>query len=458
VKAWAGSGRDLLLYWDDRTGVRRGIEHALRTAIQTGRLKPGTILPSSRLLAVDLGVARNTVADVYAQLIAEGYLDAVPGSRTWVRELPAHPEPLAAETRSPPVPAYDLTPGRPDVGLFPRAQWAKTAAAALAAAPASMLSYGDARGAPQLRSALAGYLGRARGVGADPGNIVVCTGFTQAIELLARIHHHGTVFAVEDPTLPATVKSLQRHGIRIHHLPVDDEGARTDQLFSIEGCAAVVLTPAHQFPIGVPLSTRRRIAAIRWAHQAGGIVIEDDYDGELRYDREPIGAIQGLAPDHVVYVGTTSKTLAPGLRLAWMVVPQRFRAPLMTEKEFADRHSAILDQLSLARFIETGAFDHHIRKARNHYRARRHQLMETLHGQHVSITGIDAGLHAVVGLDSIGREQRVLDNARDRNLTISPLRAFTNTAPTQPALVVGYGTPPQHAYRHALELLRSCLK
>ncbi|MGF6885711.1 GntR family transcriptional regulator/MocR family aminotransferase [Nocardia sp. GAS34] len=454
MESWTGSASDLLLSWDRALGVRRGIEHALRHAVQCGTLRPGTALPSSRVLAADLGVARNTVAEVYAQLVAEGYLEARAGARTWVRALP----PRAADPGDldyDPTTNHDLTPGRADIGLFPRREWSRATAAALSTVPDAALSYGDPRGAVGLRRALASYLGRARGVVADPADILVCTGTTQAISLLAQLLSTGDSVAIEDPTLPSNRLTFERAGYHIHHLPVDAEGADTTRLRDTDAMA--LLTPAHQFPLGVALSAERRLAAVRWAERTGGTIVEDDYDGDLRFDQEPIGALQGLAPEHVVYIGTASKILAPGLRLAWMVVPRRLRHRLTEVKSFADRQSGVIDQLSLAHLIDTGALDRHRRKARNHYRARRAQLLETLDSLDTPVSGIAAGLHAVIDLGTLARERAALDAAQHNGLIIYPLGIFAHESRVRPALVAGYGTPPQHAYRHTLELLRKSL-
>ena len=320
-ETWAISGADLHL---ELVGprVRAGVETALRDAVRSGRLLPGTRLPASRVLAQDLGLARNTVADAYSQLVAEGWLASQQGSGTWVADRAA-PAPVQAGTGDPAAARrihYDLRPGRPDVSMFPRTAWLAAARRALGAAPPDTLGYADPRGLPQLRTALAEYLSRARGVAVTADRIVVCAGFSQGLELLCEVlRARGAV------TLATEVfgHALHRHiagakGLRLQLLPVDGGGAVTGEL---AGADAALLTPAHQFPLGVPLEPSRRRQAVAWAASCGAVLIEDDYDGELRYDRPAVGAMQALAPEQVIYAGTASKSLAPGLRLGWLVLP-----------------------------------------------------------------------------------------------------------------------------------------
>ncbi|UQA93475.1 aminotransferase-like domain-containing protein [Streptomyces halobius] len=419
-------GRDLHLDLTGPGGVRAALMRALREAVRTGRLAPGTRLPSSRSLAADLGIARNTVADAYAELVAEGWLSARQGSGTRVAERTlarATPPARRAPGRAhrPDRPRYDLTPGTPDVSSFPRTAWLAAARRALTAAPSEAFGYGDPAGRPELRTVLADYLARARGVRADPDRIVVCTGFMQGLGLLSRAlrgddggpagrsatprgrttprprrHHedwrHDTDWglsgdnwrqgdgqlAVESYGLSFHRNVIVRAGLRTIPLPVDEHGARTAELAAVDDVRAALLTPAHQFPTGVPLHPDRRAAAVNWARATGGYILEDDYDGELRYDRQPVGALQGLDPDHVVYMGTASKSLAPALRLAWMVLPDRLVDRVLAVKRTGEWASGSLDQLTLAEFLSSGAYDRHLRGMRLRYRRRRDQLVSVL--------------------------------------------------------------------------------
>jgi GntR family transcriptional regulator/MocR family aminotransferase len=373
---WATFGADLHL---DLAGtrVRAALERALRDAVRSGRLLPGTRLPSSRSLARDLGVARNTVADAYGLLVAEGWFTARQGSGTRVADRPAPPAPAApAPPASRPATSYDLTPGQPDVATFPRTAWLAAAKRALTAAPHAAFGYGDPRGRIELRRTLAEYLARARGVRADPERILVCSGYLQGLGLLSTALAANGVrtLAVEALGLDLHRDIVTAHGLRTTALPVDAHGADTTALAG-SGAGAALLTPAHQFPTGVPLHPERRAAAVAWARRTGGIIVEDDYDGEFRYDRQHVGALQDLDPDHVVYAGTASKSLAPGLRLAWLVLPPALLDPVLAAKSLADGQSSTLDQLTLAELFRSGGYDRHLRRARSRYRGRRDRLV-----------------------------------------------------------------------------------
>ncbi|MGW6524323.1 MocR-like pyridoxine biosynthesis transcription factor PdxR [Streptomyces sp. NPDC054962] len=466
ARSWATFGVDLHL---EPTGphLRRGLTDALREAVRSGRLPAGTRLPSSRALAADLGIARNTVADAYADLVAEGWLTARQGSGTRVAEGRAAPTagavPPRPERRRP---AYDLRPGTPDLGSFPRAEWLRAARRALTAAPSDALGYGDPRGRIELRTALAGYLARARGVRADPERIVVCAGFAHGLRLLTTVLRARGVrtIAVDSYGLDEHWRLLAATGLAMTALPVDERGTDTRLLTDpglSQGAGAVLLTPAHQFPMGVPLHHDRRAAVVDWARRTGGLVLEDDYDGEFRYDRQPVGALQGLDPDHVVYLGTASKSLAPGLRLGWMALPPDVTEEALAAKGGVDT-SGVLDQLTLAEFITSGAYDRHVRAARTRYRRRRDALVAALaaHAPAIRVTGIAAGLHAVLRLPP-GTEEAVVRAAAYQGLAVDglTLRHRHPDAVTEPldALVVGYGTPPDHAWSGALDALCAAL-
>ncbi|MFF3498751.1 PLP-dependent aminotransferase family protein [Streptomyces sp. NPDC003247] len=466
AESWATLGVDLHLE-PTGPGLRRGLTDALREAVRSGRLAPGTRLPSSRTLAADLGIARNTVADAYADLVAEGWLTARQGSGTRVAEgVPAvptgqrgrtaAPSPgVAAPPREPHRPAYDLRPGTPDLASFPRADWLKAARRAVTAAPHDAFGYGDPRGRVELRTALAGYLARARGVRTDPGRVLVVGGFVHALKVLGAVLRARGVrtVAVESYRLDQHERLLTAAGLRTRPLPFD--GLGTDPVPPADA-GAVLLTPAHQFPMGVPLHRDRRAAVVDWARRTGGLVLEDDYDGEFRYDRQPVGALQGLDPDHVVYLGTASKSLAPGLRLAWAVLPPGLAEEAAAAKGHIDT-CGVLDQLTLAEFIASGAYDRQVRSVRLRYRRRRDALVTALAAASpgARVTGIAAGLHAVVSLPP-GTERSVVRAATWQGLALYGLSWFRHeeaVADPLDALVVGYGTPPDHAWTGALAAL-----
>jgi GntR family transcriptional regulator/MocR family aminotransferase len=464
--------------------VRAAVEAALRGAVQSGRLPPGTRLPASRTLAVDLGVARNTVADAYGQLVAEGWLTARQGSGTRVAEhpaadspadlaqpayrgvRPAHPAGHAA-TGAPVAqsqePRYSLRPGVPDLGEFPRAAWLAAARRAITAAPSEAFGYGDVRGRRELREALAAYLARARGVRATPDRIVICSGFTQVLALLGRVLAASgvTELAAEAYGHQHHRDVIAAHGLSCRPVPVDDDGAVIGAADDFPAAGALLLTPSHQFPLGVPLAPGRRGRAVAWAARAGRVVIEDDYDGEFRYDRRAIGAMQALAPEHVVYAGTASKTLAPAVRLAWLVLPARLMDQFAAAKLVTDLHGSSLDELTLAELIGSGGYDRHVRRARLLYRRRRDRLVAALAAAvpDARVTGVAAGLHAVLFLPPGMREADVLASAARRGLALDGMGSFRPPGVAHPeALVLGYATPPAHAFTTAVGRLCAALR
>ncbi|WP_338898880.1 PLP-dependent aminotransferase family protein [Streptomyces sp. TG1A-60] len=462
VDSWVNSaeriGADLHLQLSGSGGRRAALIRALRDAVRDGRLAPGARLPPYRSLAADLGVARNTVADAYAELVAEGWLTARQGSGTRVAE---RAEPLGAPSRvprkAPPRargPLHDLRQGTPDASAFPRAAWAASYRRALARAPSEAFGPGDPAGRVELREALTEYLARARGVRTEPSRIVICSGFAHALRLL----FHGRVLrgplAVESYGLGFHRELLAAASVRTVPLPLDEDGARVDGLGRER---AVLLTPAHQFPTGGPLHAARRAAVVDWARARGGVILEDDYDGELRYDRKPVGAVQGLDPERVVHIGSVSKSLSPALRLGWMVLPERYVDAVLETKGEREAWVSVPDQLALADFVVSGAYDRHVRRMRQRYRVRRDRLVATLAAQapHIEVTGIAAGLHAVLRLPP-GTERSAVKAAAWRGVALDGLAGFRHPEATGAApdgLVVGYATPAEHAYGAAVEAL-----
>ncbi|MFJ8627633.1 PLP-dependent aminotransferase family protein [Kitasatospora sp. NPDC093550] len=475
TSSWTSFGGDLHLDLTERraagAGLRAALEDALREAVQDGRLAPGTRLPSSRALGEDLGIARNTVVEAYGQLTAEGWLNSRQGSGTTVarRAVPDPPargrRPATAGTGTGDRAArHDLMAGRPDLSLFPRTAWLAAARRALATAPHEVLDYGDPLGRIELRQALTHYLARVRGVRTDPDHLLICTGVSQGLGLLcAALRERGSrALAVEEYGLPPQHAVIRAAGLGTVPLALDEEGARVDRLDARPG--AVLLTPAHQFPTGAPLSAERRAEAVRWARERNGYVVEDDYDGEFRYDRQPLGAMQALDPERVVYAGTAAKSLAPGLRLAWLALPDALVEPVSRLKVLADTMSPVLDQLTLAELIASGTYDRHVRRCRLHYRRRRDQLVAALaeHAPQVRVTGIAAGLHAVLRLPPDATpEPELLTRARAAGLSLNGLawhRATPAATAAPPSLVIGYATPPDHAFPAAVQALCELLR
>ncbi|MGI5491247.1 PLP-dependent aminotransferase family protein [Microtetraspora malaysiensis] len=450
-------GSDLHLELTGGGGARLRLMRALREAIRSGLLAPGTRLPPYRALALDLAIARNTVAAAYAELVEEGWLTSRQGSGTYVadRATPLEPD----RRRVPDRPSrlrviHDLMPSSPDAAAFPRSPWITSARRALAAAPNNAFGVGDPRGRPELRQALVDYLARTRGVRTKAEHIVICSGYAHGLGLVCQVL--GGPVAVEAYGLDFHRSILTGAGLTTVPLTVDAHGARIEDL-PATGAQAVLLTPAHQYPTGGALHAERRAAVIDWARATGGLLLEDDYDGEFRYDREPIGAVQGLDPDRVVYFGSTSKSLSPALRLGWMVLPGRLVDDIVAAKGPRELWSGVTDQLTLADFITCGGYDRQLRRMRGIYRRRRDLLTATLAERtpHITVSGIAAGLHAVLDLPP-GSERATLRAARRLGLAVDglgPYRHPDSTMPPRDGLVIGYGTPSEHAVAAALDAL-----
>jgi GntR family transcriptional regulator/MocR family aminotransferase len=460
TSSWSTSGVDLHVETTG-SGQRASLEDGLRTAIQARRLAAGTQLPSTRALAGDLGLARGTVVAAYDQLVAEGYLIARQGAGTVVADL--GPEAVSADEARYRAPTrLDLRPGTPDVSSFPVAAWLRSTRRAVAAAPARAFGYGDVRGRRELREALVDYLGRTRGVHASTEQVMITAGATHALSLMctALTAAGSDLVAMENPGFAMHRPVVELAGQRIVGVPVDARGLVTDRLAEI-GAAAVVVTPAHQYPTGVVLHHSRRHALTAWARASGGIVIEDDYDGEFRYERQPIGSLQGTAPDRVVYLGTASKTLAPGLRLGWMVLPQRLIEPLIEIKRCTDLCAPTISQLALADLITSHGYDRHIRTMRLRYRRRRDLLIDTLAqvGPDL-VTGIPAGLQSPVRLPIDGpTEDDVVAAGAAEGLALEGLSSHSfHDAPHRPGLLVGFSKPTERAYPAAVALLARILR
>ncbi|MFJ6940719.1 PLP-dependent aminotransferase family protein [Streptomyces sp. NPDC101132] len=451
--SWSVAGVDLHVDLDAAGGRRTALEHGLRDAVRTGRLVSGARLPSTRRLAAELGLSRGTVQAAYDQLTAEGYLTARQGAGTVVAALATARAGAGAEAARPDAPRLDLRPGSPDAGTFPVAAWLRAVRRALTTASAETYGYGDPLGRPELRTALAGYLGRTRGVLADPGRIVVVSGYVQGLSLLSRVlaDAGARTVAMEDPGLAFHREVVRRTGLGVRPLPVDGRGAQPEAL---DGADAAVVTPAHQYPTGVPLHPARRRELTAWARAHGTLLVEDDYDGEFRYDRQPVGALQGTAPGHVAYLGTVSKSLAPALRLAWMVLPEHLVGPVLDAKLHTDHHTETLGQLALAELMAGHTYDRHVRAVRMRYRRRR-DLMAGRLAPYGRVSGVAAGLHALLELPAAGpAEADLRARAEAAGLALGWLGDHWHTPGDRPqGLVVGYGTPRERDYPEALETL-----
>jgi GntR family transcriptional regulator/MocR family aminotransferase len=422
------------------------IEEHLRHAIRSGTLKAGARVPSTRDLARQLGVSRGLVVNAYAQLGAEGYLLVRQGAVPRVSDAAAGGAPEAPQTPPDAVPRYDFRPAIPDVSMFPRAAWLRCVRGALTEMTDADLGYVDARGVAQLRTALADYLGRVRGVVADASRIVVTSGYMQSQGLVCRaLKATGAKrVALESLGNPAQLQTVQRAGLEPVFIDVDEHGLRVDAL-ERANADAVLLTPAHQFPVGAALSGERRTALLTWLR--------------ARDARPAVGALQGLEPEHIVYAGSASKTLAPALRIAWVAVPLRLLDLVAEEKRLADRGTAHIEQHAFARFVAAGELDRHLRRMRVRYRARRDSLVAALADAlpEAEIQGIAAGLHVTVRLAPSDNEHAILDEARRRRVAIETMDEYRLAGGDgPPTLLLGYGQIAEASIRAGVaELARA---
>ena len=470
---------------DGEVARRRQLERGLQEAIRRGRLAPGTALPSTRALADELVLSRGVVVEAYEQLTAEGYLESRPGGKTRIaarvpddgfadrrgaREPGGVPvEDLGrepAEDAALPVHAfnrlrYDFSFGRPDVTTFPRATWLRSLKRVLNEAPSAELSYLDGRGALELRSALSDYLNRVRATEASPWRVVITSGFAQGQRLAFQVLRGlgKRRIAMEDPGQNDTRRAADMVGMEVVPVPVDAEGIVVEGLAGAD-VGLCVVTPAHQLPTGAVMSAERRAALVRWARERDSLVLEDDYDAEYRYDRQPIGAIQGLAPDSVIYAGSASKTLAPGLRLGWLILPGRLVEAFATVKFNSDRGSPALEQLAFADFLSRGEFDRHLRKMRPIYRKRRDVLLDALarHLPDVRPVGASAGLHVLAELPAGVDEAAVVARAAELEVAVDGVTPMRVREPGPPGLLLGYAQPTEREIEEGVARLARAVR
>ncbi|KAB2343140.1 PLP-dependent aminotransferase family protein [Actinomadura rudentiformis] len=448
-------------------GLSEWLAAQLRNAIADGRLPVGGRLPATRVLAAELKVSRGVVTEAYQRLAEVGHVVGRGRAGTIVVAAPVTPPPPAdarpdagvfdAEPgadifdRMRAAPArIDLSPGVPDLTAFPRAAWLRAERSVLADAD---LGYGDPRGASALRRAVANWLARNRGIRADAGEVVIVAGTSQALGLLAAVLRDdgiGTV-AVEDPGSLGVQQHLRDSGMRTPPIPVDSQGVRVDAL-QAGGAPAALLTPAHQFPTGVVLSGERRRALMRW----GGLIIEDDYDAEHRYDRAPVPALKSMLPKHVCYAGSVSKLLAPALRVGWVLVPPRYLDALVAAKRFADLGNAVLPQLVLARLMESGQLERHLRSLRRRHRHRRDTMIDAIrtHLPQATVHGAAAGLHLMITFDAPDLDLAAA--ALDHGVKVQPL-SWHNQRSTRQGLVLGYAATNPSDIRDAMATLGKLL-
>jgi GntR family transcriptional regulator/MocR family aminotransferase len=436
------------------------IERSIREDVRAGRLAAGAQLPSSRNLAAELGISRGVVSEAYGQLAAEGYLLASQGAPVRVARTVRAAAPRGRAPTLRPSFAYRLDPGLPDLAGFPRDRWLRSLRAAWRQAPIDAVDYPDPRGVPALRETLAEYLGRVRGAAADPEQLIACTGFSQGLSLIARWLASREVerVALEDPGWHTHRLVLEQAGLEVVPVPVDGEGLRVDLLERIDA-AAVVVTPAHQFPTGQVLSSERRAALIEWAEEGERLIVEDDFDAELRYDRTRVGALQGLAPERVAYVGSASKRLVPGMRLGWMLTPSWLGWPLISVKAIEDRGSEAIGQLALHDFIARGELDRHLRRMRLRYQRRREALLAAL-ARHLPQASVDegaAGLYELAELPEGVEEPALISAAAARGVGLEGLALHRFKPGGAAGLVLGFAGLPEAAIEQGIRLVAEAL-
>ncbi|MGW7521061.1 MocR-like pyridoxine biosynthesis transcription factor PdxR [Streptomyces sp. NPDC054796] len=479
-------------------GLADWLTGRLRLALADGRLPVGSRLPATRVLAAELRVSRGVVTEAYQRLAEAGQVEGRGRGGTVVVAVPAPPIPPALALRPPPLPPdsgprpggrageggaagalfaaapaadvfdtlraaparIDLSPGLPDLTVFPRTRWMRAERAVLRDLPASALGYVDPRGAPELRHAVAAWLARNRGIVVPADEVVITAGTTQALALLGQVFRDRgiTRVAVEEPGSLGVRQLLRGHRLETPPVAVDADGVRVDELRAT-GAPAVLLTPAHQFPTGVVLDGARRRALMRWATHEGGLVVEDDYDAEHRYDRPPVPALRSVLPEHVCYAGSVSKLLAPALRVGWVLVPSTYRDALIAAKRFADQGNAALPQLVLAALMESGELERQLRLLRGRHRRRRDAMIEAIraHLPDATVHGAAAGLHLTVTFDGVFPDTGLAAAALARGVKTQPL-SWHSQCPRRPGLVLGYAACTTASLHEGIAELRAALR
>lgn len=465
-------------------GVGRRIIAAIKERIHGGTYQPGDRLPSSRAFAAEWGMSRTTVTAAYGQLIAEGYLINRPGARPIVAPgLAVRPAPavgssaavrrlsnfaerllsLPAPTASPPVMVADFRYGDLSGADFPVLAWRRALSKASLRRPAR-LRYADPQGDIGLRTALQGYLWRARGISCSPEEIVVVNGSQQGLDLCARLLlDPGDPFLIENPGYILARHAFLAVGGVAMPIPVDDDGIRTEDLPSGR---LVYVTPSHQFPLGGVLSATRRRALLAWAGASGAYIIEDDYDGEYRHDITPIPPLRALDPQAVIYLGTLSKTLSPTLRLGYLVLPAGLVRLFSEAKRLTDRHTPLLEQDALAELLTSGVYERHVRSIRRRNAERRIVLLGALSaecGPALTIKGAETGLHVVIWIKAVAaaRESDIVEAARSVGVglyPVSPLYDPGASTPETAGFVLGYSALDTDTLRRGVALLATVLK
>jgi GntR family transcriptional regulator / MocR family aminotransferase len=474
-------GMDLVINLHGNLGIARQVYGALRQAILDGRLKAGEKLPSSREFSAQLAVARNTVNDAYGRLSSEGFITTRHGSGTYVArdvvhqdadmrhaDAPIEPK-LSRWARSllparPVVPEreliYDFRPGLPDLASFPIDVWRRLTARILRHLSREIGRYGDPAGHIRLREEIARYLAHSRAVSCGSEDVLVTNGSQQALDLIARILiNHGNIVAVEDPGYPMAVAVFRALEAKIVPVPVDDEGLVVDRLPA--NARLVYVTPSHQFPLGVTMSQTRRRALLEWATRRGAVIVEDDYDSEFRFGGRPLESLQGLdRSEAVVYLGTLSKILFPGLRIGYVVAPSWLRKPFIAAKSIADRHTSTIEQHAMAAFIAEGHFARYIRRMQRIYGERRAVLIEALDQfaeRQMRILPSFAGMHVTVSVAARLDVDEIVRRAYESGVGLYSIAPFYLRR-AKPGLIFGYGATARDDIIEGLRRFRGILR
>jgi GntR family transcriptional regulator/MocR family aminotransferase len=452
---------DLEIAFKPGSPLRRQLEDALRSAIRSGRLAAGVTLPPSRHMAEQLGISRGVVVRSYSQLTEEGYLVARRGAATRVALTAVGNVPHGRQVEPPGFFRYELRPGVPDHHRFPRAQWKGALLRALRELPDRRLTYANHCGIAELRNAVAGYLARVRGVVVEPGQVVVCCAVSHAMTVLWQVlrAQGARRVAVEDPGWRWQRYTAEVAGLEAVPVRLDADGIVVSELADAD-VDAVVTTPAHHYPTGVTMTAARRAALIAWARRRGAVIIEDDYDAEYRFGRDPVSSLQGMAPDLVAFLGTTSKTLAPALRLAWMVPPPHLIDGVESVMRATGVTPPTLDQLAMAMFVEDAALERHVRSMRRRYGVKREVLVDALstYLPTARVSGTAAGLHLLAWLPDGADERGTALRARESGVSLHELhRHCTSCAPSPPALLLGFAYPTESDLVAATKLIADAL-
>ena len=439
------------------------VKQALRSAIRDGRVGVGSALPPSRKLAADLGCSRWAVTEAYSQLIAEGYLEARSGSATrvrWARDpVPNERPPPSGQA---PAPRFDLAPGLPDLRAFPRRRWADAVRAQATTVAFAELGYPPPEGHIRLRRLLTEYLRRSRGASATPDDVTLCTSVTDGVQRICHALRASGITAIgcEEPGWTRLREVVRAAGLTVVPIRTDGGGLQISDLAGHPDLRAVLTTPAHQFPRGTVLVPERRAALLRWARDVDGVILEDDYDAEFRYDRRPVGTVQGMDPSRVILLKSLSKMLSPALGIGWIVAPPHW-TDAVRGTDPAAPVPPTLDQLAFATLLESGAYERHLRGCRQRYRARRDALVRALADNlpGTPVSGVAAGLHLVLRLPDAVDTAAVVRAAAGRAVRIADLASYHATDDhADHGLVLGYGNLADGAVQEAVRQLSAAIR